>query len=356
MEIVNNHEASIFCSECGSKLLSERITPVEHRIRDRSITVERERHLLCGSCGEINYTSDMLAESQRAIANALRAEAGLLTTDDLIEIRLSYGFTQEQMETLLGTGPKTWVRWERGRVPHSRQADELLREMKRNPDFVAVLMDRRDIENETARHVIVSKLAARKERIIDNLEKKLEGVERQTIRGILGASEPPQTAHTVPLSVSEATERHTAMWPVNIEAIAEDVGLRIFRDPNMGSLSGRIMRDQRGLSLAGYNIFVNSREVPYRQRYTIAHELAHFVLHSDLIGDGLTEGMNRSPLGDAREREAERQAAEMLMPADLVRKAFAQEHSVFTLAQMFDVSRQAMEIRLSQLGIASNQK
>jgi putative zinc finger/helix-turn-helix YgiT family protein len=352
MEVVNSRNTSMFCSECGSKSLSERVAAVEHKIRDRRIRVEQERHLLCANCGELNYTSEMLSESQRAIANVLRADAGLLTTDDLIEVRLSYGFTQEQMEALLGTGPKTWVRWERGKVPHSRQADELLREMGRNPGFVAVLMDRRDIENETARYVIESALAARKERTIDALAQKLEGVDRRTICAVVSASEPQRTPAAALLSVAEAMEHHVGKWPVNVEAIAEDAGLRVFRDPNMGSLSGRIVRDRRGISRAGYNIFVNSREVTYRQRYTIAHEIAHLALHRDLIGDGLAEGMNRSPLGDAREREAEKQAAEILMPTELVRKAFVQENSVFTLAQMFDVSKQAMEIRLSQLGLA----
>ena len=87
-----------------------------------------------------------------------------------------------------------------------------------------------------------------------------------------------------------------------------------------------------------------------RRRFTIAHEIGHFVLHPELArperGGQVTEA------GRVEEREADAFAAELLMPEHLVRQA-AREHGadVDRLADRFDVSRSAMRTRLQRLDI-----
>jgi Zn-dependent peptidase ImmA (M78 family) len=113
-----------------------------------------------------------------------------------------------------------------------------------------------------------------------------------------------------------------------------------------------IIRDHRGFSPAGYTIHVNADDNPARQRFTIAHEIAHYVLHRDLIGDGITDDpLYRSSLGEWYERQANKMAADILMPPKLVRAMYRSGTvSLAPLARAFEVSVDAMRIRLEELG------
>jgi Zn-dependent peptidase ImmA (M78 family) len=86
-------------------------------------------------------------------------------------------------------------------------------------------------------------------------------------------------------------------------------------------------------------------------RYTAAHEIAHFVLHRDLIGDGIVDdAMYRSKKGDEIERQANAYATAILMPAPLVIAKFRSgEKSVAGIAMDFWVSSEVAQIRTREL-------
>jgi HTH-type transcriptional regulator/antitoxin MqsA len=75
---------------------------------------------------------------QRAVAQ-IRTEEGLLTPQDIRRIREKYGLSQARLESLLRTGPKTVVRWERGTVFQSAAADTLLRLLDDDPAILEAL-------------------------------------------------------------------------------------------------------------------------------------------------------------------------------------------------------------------------
>lgn len=85
-----------------------------------------------------------------------------------------------------------------------------------------------------------------------------------------------------------------------------------------------------------------------RRRFTIAHEIGHFVLHPGCVRPergGLVNEAIR-----AREREADAFAAELLMPAHLVRQAVGEQGAdPVRLADRFQVSAKAMHVRLQRL-------
>ena len=97
-------------------------------------------------------------------------------------------------------------------------------------------------------------------------------------------------------------------------------------------------------------IVVNSRERRVRQRFTIAHELGHYFL--DHGRKSFAEPGGRS----LREREAERFAACLLMPAAWVRHYWAAyaanyENRLGVIAELFMVSPTALKRRLKELGL-----
>jgi Zn-dependent peptidase ImmA (M78 family) len=106
---------------------------------------------------------------------------------------------------------------------------------------------------------------------------------------------------------------------------------------------------------SGYAIFVNYTHPRGRQRFTIAHEIAHFVLHRDLIGDGVEDdALYRSKLSEWYETQANRMAADILLPAELVRESYSVYgiKSLAGLSTRFDVSGDAIRIRLRELNLA----
>jgi hypothetical protein len=111
--------------------------------------------------------------------------------------------------------------------------------------------------------------------------------------------------------------------------------------------------------------FVNADDILARRRFTAAHELGHFVLHRGEMerfrldtDDTLKES---EPVKDPKEAEANRFAAELLMPEEVIRERAAElmkEHTgcprlvlAYRLASELLVSREAMRYRLNTLGV-----
>jgi Zn-dependent peptidase ImmA (M78 family) len=100
----------------------------------------------------------------------------------------------------------------------------------------------------------------------------------------------------------------------------------------------------------GRTIVLNGPGDERRRRFTIAHEIGHFVLHPERVSP--ERGGPANEAGRRVEREANQFAAELLMPEERVRRAF-REHGgdVGRLCDRFDVSRGAMRARLRRLGL-----
>lgn len=138
--------------------------------------------------------------------------------------------------------------------------------------------------------------------------------------------------------------------PVRLGDIAGGLGLSVKASTLPAGVSGEIRPSENS-----FEIKVNRHDSRGRQRFTVAHELAHYLLHRDQIGGGLTDDvLYRSSLSDAREAEANRLAAHILMPKQAVRAAVMnyqgdREHIYVELAQVFGVSESAMRIRIDNL-------
>jgi Zn-dependent peptidase ImmA (M78 family) len=102
----------------------------------------------------------------------------------------------------------------------------------------------------------------------------------------------------------------------------------------------------RGFS--GFSIRVNVLHPRVRKRFTPAHELAHFLRHRSRFSNRLIDDtMYRSGLGNTVEAEANRLAADLLMPARLVGEfRSAGTNSPEELAKRFEVSVEALNLRL----------
>ena len=100
-----------------------------------------------------------------------------------------------------------------------------------------------------------------------------------------------------------------------------------------------------------------------RYRFTCAHELVHKIIHRDFfMAQGgtaaMTEAVNDSDVEKTIERQANRMASYLLMPKSTVEKAFheachAKSDIVASLAELFQVSKEAMGYRLEEMRLLS---
>lgn len=142
---------------------------------------------------------------------------------------------------------------------------------------------------------------------------------------------------------------HQVAAPVQTVSLARELGLEVYHVPSWpDDISGMIMKSEDQGGATGYAIYVNGRHHVNRRRFTTAHEIAHFVLHENLIGDGITDdAMYRSGLSSSIETQANNYAADILMPWHLVNLATNQGMTTIDqLARHFQVSKSAMSIRL----------
>jgi Zn-dependent peptidase ImmA (M78 family) len=135
--------------------------------------------------------------------------------------------------------------------------------------------------------------------------------------------------------------------PVPVASIAEDLlGLRV-EEAVLDGVSGYLLPAERRICL-------NARDVPARRRFTLAHEVGHWVCQC-LEGGAApvycrAEDVSAADAtARALEREANVFAAELLMPEPAVRAAFVGDAA--ELAASFDVSEEAMAWRLYNVGL-----
>jgi Zn-dependent peptidase ImmA (M78 family) len=151
--------------------------------------------------------------------------------------------------------------------------------------------------------------------------------------------------------------------PVPVERIAEQLNIEVRYAPGMRDVSGALIQDGDSVVIA-----VNSAQHENRQRFTIAHEIGHYVLdrkdtklHFDEDFSVSYRNSLSSAATDKSEIDANQFAAALLMPASFIRKDLMRltpngtsaDAAVQSLATKYKVSTRAMEFRLLNLGFLS---
>lgn len=141
--------------------------------------------------------------------------------------------------------------------------------------------------------------------------------------------------------------------PVNIEGIASVLGLKVWESKSLPlGIAGKLFRDEHNGGESRYSIVVRADDPLVRKRFTVAHEIAHYLLHRHLFhGELIDDALYRSTLSTPIEAQANAFAADLLMPRHLLRQF--EGRSSTELAVLFQVSEEAMSIRLQSSLVAS---
>lgn len=156
-------------------------------------------------------------------------------------------------------------------------------------------------------------------------------------------------------AISLISELDLVSPPVDVRSIAESLLLKIVEVHLGDGSDGALIPERR-------EIEVNVDKPHVRQRFTIAHEIGHWVLRHrdrmyemDEVPTGIYDNRDDSEVDleeehrPPTEREANRFAAELLMPAEWMKKSWRELNDPDKLAELYDVSREAMWNRIVDL-------
>lgn len=113
-------------------------------------------------------------------------------------------------------------------------------------------------------------------------------------------------------------EKYQKECPIKLGKLANELGLTVKLATLPANISGEI-KDIDGEVI----IKINRHDVKTRQRYTLAHEISHFLLHRHLLRVGISDDvLYRSSQSNEIEAEANRLAADIIMPSIHIDKCF----------------------------------
>lgn len=164
---------------------------------------------------------------------------------------------------------------------------------------------------------------------------------------------PKVEAQNIPVSINEiykiAIEKNLETEPLDIVSVVKDIyNIKLYYNDLDRDTSGFIER----ITPQEWAIHVNKWEHPLRQRFTIAHELAHFILHQNILqaGSHYDSILYRDENTSAIEREANSFASNLLMPADKFEQYIRDgENTIERLADKFQLSTSAVRYRAYKL-------
>jgi len=167
----------------------------------------------------------------------------------------------------------------------------------------------------------------------------------------------PRTHENIRQEVQRALKKcGVTKSPIDVEAVARGLGAVVRYSPFEGELAGMLVRSE-GPPVIG----VNSIHPPNRQRFTIAHECGHLLLHkAEVHVDRQLHVHRRDEMSslavDPDEIEANRFAAELLIPYEMIMADLKgrqidieNDNQIRDLAEKYGVSAQSMTLRLTNL-------
>lgn len=149
------------------------------------------------------------------------------------------------------------------------------------------------------------------------------------------------------------SEHQIAKAPVIVEDIAKKMGIQVNYAPS-DKYSGMLIRKKGEQALMG----VNSTESKTRMRFTIAHEIAHFIFDKKIVVSIDYRNSKRILNKSLEEKRADLFAANLLMPSKWIKldvEKISQEDfkkdQITELAKKYNVSPEAMTYRLMNLNL-----
>lgn len=137
---LNENTEQLLCPSC-MRMHPEEVVRYREIMPFRGIDVEFDKVLYhCIVTDEYFASGDMLNANERSLKEAYRRKCGLMTAEEITELRKSYGISQTDLCILLGWGEKTVTRYEGPQI-QDRAHDLILKKIKEDPEWFIELLE-----------------------------------------------------------------------------------------------------------------------------------------------------------------------------------------------------------------------
>lgn len=141
-------------------------------------------------------------------------------------------------------------------------------------------------------------------------------------------------------------EKYQQEIPVKLGSIAKEFGIDVKRATLAANISGQIQECDGKVTIK-----VNRHDAKARQRYTLSHEISHYLLHRHLLSDGITDDLlYRSSQSSLIEKEAERLAADIIMPVKQIKSLLEKHSKTKKGALLIEAVAEELEVSTTALG------
>ena len=128
------------CTCCMEEHEVKRVRIVEHTCFKKIEVEYTAEYFLCDLAEELYMDENLIELNDMSMKDAYRRIKGLLTAQEIRNIRLQYEITQTDLCTLLGWGGKTITRYEGHQVQDKAQ-DSILKKLKQDPEWFLELLE-----------------------------------------------------------------------------------------------------------------------------------------------------------------------------------------------------------------------
>ena len=138
MEIIKSEKGLCTCCMEEHEVKTVRI---KERTIFKNVNVNYDAtYLYCDLADELYANEDQLQENDIHLKDAYRKMEGLLTSNEIRDIRGKYGISQSDLCILLGWGQKTVTRYESHQV-QDRAHDTILKKISQDPEWFIYLLN-----------------------------------------------------------------------------------------------------------------------------------------------------------------------------------------------------------------------
>ncbi len=132
------YKNSDICPICGTGTIKVEKRPETFEYKGQTLTLELTVYS-CDVCGEGFLDDEEMRKHQKTIKDFQRRVDGLLTSEEIRQIREKYGLSQRELARILGVAEKSIAKYEAGLVAQSRAMDNLLRIIGEFPEVLEFL-------------------------------------------------------------------------------------------------------------------------------------------------------------------------------------------------------------------------
>lgn len=192
--------------------------------------------------------------------------------------------------------------------------------------------------------------------------------------GCITSKDKEEIKAAVELLLSKLSADEHISYPLPVVHLLQQLGFDLFRtkfkNPNQSGLIAvdSSLPEKNSIFRGNRVVLVNGLDTTAHQRFTIAHELAHYIFHFDETQEAT---YYKAYLTTEKEDEAELLAnsfaAELLMPSDIFVKSFRQykesqgeefslSDAITYLSHQFDAPATAVRRRLGETGCIAQER